>query len=113
MPINAPFLLNALSDNAGDIQMVRAFLKEQYPTLQADTWWLFGTDGCHLCETVQKELTLIKKSYAISPIQIVDIIDLNESLLTAMATHIPILITPKAVLNYPFGMMDMIGLLDR
>lgn len=112
MPINAPFLLTALSDNAGESDNVRAFLRQHHSPLQADSWWLFGTDGCHLCENIQKELTLMQKSHAMPPIQMVDIIDLNEHLLTVMATHIPILITPKAVLNYPFGIMDMMGLLD-
>lgn len=111
MPINSPALLAELTDLFGhstaDIFVIRAKLPALCPTLSPDGFWLFGTDGCHLCDTLQRQLSIIQKSHAI-PVQLIDIIDLDEPLLKTLAHRIPVLITPTAIFNYPFGIMDIV-----
>lgn len=105
MPINSPLLLNQLSPNE-----FRQQFKDAYPNL-TNEWLLLGTDGCHLCEQVKQNLKIVEKTYTIPKVIVLDIIDLDENLLNLSAMHIPILITNKAIANYPFGVMDIITLI--
>lgn len=112
MPINSLQLLNnATSTTSQDIYHFRQQLIQVYPTLSADDWYLIGTDGCHLCEKIEQELTIIKNSYHMPNIKLLDVLELPEPLLTRLAAYIPILVTDDKILNYPFGMMDIIELL--
>lgn len=105
MPINSPLLLSQLS-----IDDFRQQLKQTHPNL-SNEWLLLGTDGCHLCEQVKNNLKIVQKSYTIPPIIHMDVMDLDENLLALTAVHIPILITDKTIANYPFGVMDIVGMI--
>lgn len=69
-------------------------------------WWLLGTSGCHLCD--QAEM-LIKKLQTVTPVsyQLVDIINLDDELMTKFANQIPVIITANSQLNYPFSILDL------
>lgn len=112
MPINHLPLIESLGNGQTKITAVRHSLMQSCNWLDIESWWLFGTEGCHLCHQIEQELSILKKSYLIANIQMVDIIELNEQLLTKTAHHIPILITDKAIFNYPFGVMDIINSLS-
>jgi len=84
----------------------RQRLTAQCPDLDADTWWLLGTAGCHLCEVAEN---LIQRLQMVTPVsyQLLDIVRLTEDDMAAFATEIPVLLTPKARLNYPFSILDL------
>jgi hypothetical protein len=84
----------------------RQRLAAQCPDLDADTWWLLGTAGCHLCEVAE---SLIQRLQMVTPVsyQLLDIVRLTEDDMSAFATEIPVLLTPKARLNYPFSILDL------
>lgn len=107
MPINAPVLLTQIT-----LDEFRQKLAQLYPDL-TNEWVLLGTDGCHLCEQVKNNLNIIQKSYIIPKIIELDVMDLDETTLNLVANHIPILITNKAITNYPFGIMDIVGLIEK
>lgn len=105
MPINSPLLLTQLTIND-----FRQQLKQVYPNL-TNEWLLLGTEGCHLCEQVKNNLKMVEKIYTIPPIIDIEVMDLDENLLALTAVHIPILVTNKAIANYPFGVMDVVGMI--
>ena len=72
-------------------------------------WRLYGTLGCHLCDTAE---SLLQQAQAVADFsyQKVDIIDLPEPEMQALADKIPVLVTPTATLNYPFSLMDIIDI---
>lgn len=72
-------------------------------------WRLYGTVGCHLCENVEQFLRQIQAVYDITW-QTVDIMDLSEPEMLALAEKIPVLQTPTTTLYYPFSLMDMVAL---
>ncbi|PNK61805.1 thioredoxin family protein [Psychrobacter sp. FDAARGOS_221] len=74
--------------------------------LDTQSWWLLGTAGCHLCNDAEQMLQLFKGVYPID-FQLVDIADFDEQLMTQFATLIPVVITPKKQLNFPFSLVDL------
>ena len=74
-------------------------------------WWLLGTSGCHLCTQAEELLTRFQAVYPVS-YQLVDIAEFDEALMMAFATTIPVLLTQKQRLNYPFSVMDLQQLLS-
>ena len=102
---------NIHNDN---ITALRARFINENPSLgtvqNIDTWWLFGTSGCHLCDVAEQ---IIMQFQAVQPIvyKNVDIADFDEALMMEFATTIPVILTPSKRLNYPFSVMDLQQLL--
>lgn len=74
------------------------------------TWYLIGTDGCHLCEQSINMLKRLNMQSNNINIEILDIIDGSDEVVEALGVSIPVLLTPKSVLCYPFGVMDVMAL---
>lgn len=103
------------SDNIAKARLIiwQAHQNNHPTTLPSDwqrAWYLLGTDGCHLCDEVKTHLDLLTPRLKLPPIKVLDIINLNDELLTIVGKHIPILITNKTLLCYPFGLMDLVEL---
>lgn len=80
------------------------------PSLSPSSYWLlYGTLGCHLCDTAEN---LLKQAQTVTDFryQKVDIIDLPEADMLKLADKIPVLVTPKHTLYYPFSLMDIMAL---
>lgn len=75
-----------------------------------NTWLLYGTLGCHLCECAEN---LLQQAQSVADIhcQKVDIADLPESEMLKLADKIPVLVTPSKTLYYPFSVMDILALI--
>ncbi|MFB6349319.1 hypothetical protein ACFBZI_07790 [Moraxella sp. ZJ142] len=78
-----------------------------------NTWYLIGTDGCHLCD---KSHAVIKQAFATTSnaptLQLLDLANASdEQLIDALGVLIPVLITKTRLLCYPFGVMDILSLL--
>lgn len=73
-------------------------------------WGLVGTDGCHLCETVQGVYALLSQRFDVPKLALVELLELPMGAVNELAVRIPVLVTPDALLVYPFGLMDMQGL---
>ncbi len=72
-------------------------------------WYLIGTDGCHLCHLSHTLLTQTKAIHPNMPnFYELDLMDADGELIEHLGSLIPILITPTALLCYPFGVMDII-----
>lgn len=84
------------------------------PNTASKTWYLIGTDGCHLCQHAQD---IIKQAFAITPnaptLIVLDLADGSETLLDILGWHIPIILTPTRLLCYPFGVMDIVALFSE
>lgn len=79
-------------------------------TPTADAWYLVGTEGCHLCEQSKFVINTVQSQHPHITLIELDIIDSTEAVLEVLGASIPILITPKKMLCYPFGVMDVMAL---
>lgn len=94
-------------------QLYRLILDQfQIEMGQTSDWFLIGTEECHLCQLAQTTLLLAQKNHPSIRYHKLDLAD-AESLVDLMGWHIPLLLTPKRLLGYPFGIMDLIGLADQ
>lgn len=79
------------------------------------TWYLLGTDGCHLCQDAQTWMSFVLKTQPNPPtlarLEIMNTKDIT--LLDTLGKYIPILITPTKLLCYPFSVMDINQLLTK
>ncbi len=109
-------IISQLSQGAFDtpsaqaLAHLRTLFIQAHPDLPLDGFWLMGTEGCHLCEESWVMLTTLKERLLLPPLYFLDIINLNDTLLDILSLHIPILLTPTALLVYPFGLMDIMAL---
>lgn len=73
------------------------------------SWQLYGTVGCHLCEIAE---SLLQQAQAVADIhwQHIDIVNLPEAQMLAVADKIPVLVTPTKTLYYPFSIMDILAI---
>lgn len=97
------FALNALPT-----QSYHAFLSTLLAHLSHDdinTWYLLGTDGCHLCDDTAMLMQRLNIDYVF-----VDIADADELIIDSLGQMIPIVLTAQGVLCYPFGIMDLMTL---
>lgn len=67
--------------------------------------YLIGTDGCHLCDDVQ-----ILACRVGLDLTVLELSDADDVLIDTLGVMIPILVTPNALLCYPFGVMDLLNL---
>lgn len=79
---------------------------------QIIVWQLYGTLGCHLCETA-KQILFQAQQVIDFDIEIIDIMDLPENQMQTLADKIPVLVTPKGTLYYPFSIMDIMAFVDN
>lgn len=70
------------------------------------TWQLYGTLGCHLCEQAEQLLQQFADTRAIAWV-LVDIAELPEPQMQALAMQIPVLTTKHRRLNWPFSLADV------
>lgn len=75
-----------------------------------NTWLLYGTLGCHLCENAE---TLLQQAQMVADFsyQKVDIADLPENEMLPLADKIPVLVTPNKIVYYPFSVLDILALI--
>lgn len=73
----------------------------------APAWYLIGTDGCHLCEQAQDMLRIVRPDTSVITL---DVIEASDTVITALALHLPVLLTPQTIIAYPFGIMDVVAL---
>lgn len=73
-------------------------------------WQLYGTLGCHLCDTAEN---LLKQAQAVADFsyQKIDIADLPDTQMLELADKIPVLATSNKTLYYPFSIMDILALI--
>lgn len=112
---NALFIthLKALSQdrfalNALPAQTYQAFLSAILKCLaQHDihTWYLLGTDGCHLCDDMAGLMQRLGIDFVF-----LDIADADDDIIDSLGQMIPIVLTAQGVLCYPFGIMDLMAL---
>ncbi len=76
------------------------------PLLLPNTWWLLGTQGCHLCDNAEDILRLFCNVVPIR-YETIDIIYLNEALMRNFAPLIPVILTPTRQFNYPFSVIEL------
>ena len=88
------------------ICLLRQQLQSQCPDLDSGTWWLLGTEGCHLCD-IAENLIIQLQSVLPTPYQKLDIVDLDESTMIEFSSSIPVILTPCARLDYPFSILDL------
>lgn len=72
------------------------------------TWQLYGTLGCHLCEHAT---ALLNQAQTVADFcwEYVDIAEFDNPLAHEWADKIPVLVTPKRTLFYPFSIMDILA----
>lgn len=70
-------------------------------------WQLYGTVGCHLCDNAKHLLT---QAQAVADFdwKYVDIADFDNPVAHKWADKIPVLVSPKRTLFYPFSVMDIL-----
>lgn len=73
-------------------------------------WYLIGTDGCHLCENSHALLTQTQSIYRLPSVHVLDVMDSSDEMIDTVGKMIPLLLTPTALLCYPFGVMDIVAL---
>lgn len=72
------------------------------------SWYLLGTDGCHLCDHAKALIKTAAQSYPLPTVIVLDLADaIDERLVDLLGKHIPILLTKQQMLCYPFGLMDI------
>ncbi|WP_066801266.1 glutaredoxin family protein [Moraxella oblonga] len=105
------FALQALSQS--DFYQFYATLLAGFAKTPDDkTWYLIGTEGCHLCEKSMAMInTLNLQNNDINIVEL-DIMEGGDEIINALGASIPILLTPKTLLCYPFGIMDVLMLLQ-
>ena len=77
--------------------------------MNSTTWRLYGTLGCHLCEQAEQLLLQLRDARPVEW-QVIDIADLALDEQNRLATQIPVLQTNQAMLNWPFGLTDLLRL---
>jgi len=70
------------------------------------TWQLYGTLGCHLCERAEQLLEQFGDTRALRWHSI-DIAELPEAQMLALAQQIPVLTTEHGRLTWPFSLVDL------
>lgn len=81
--------------------------------ISTDTWWLIGTEGCHLCELAEYDIRQVANSYPLPHLDTLEVLDFDECIAKIFAPLLPILVTPHALLTYPFGVMDVINIIKN
>lgn len=76
------------------------------------TWQLYGTLGCHLCEQAELLLQQFGDTRAVSWV-LIDIAELPEPEMQALAHQIPVLQAAQQRLHWPFSLMDMMQIYQR
>lgn len=76
------------------------------------TWYLIGTDGCHLCEQSMAMIKMVHLQNPHTKVVMLDIINSTDDVINALGASMPVLITPKKILCYPFGIMDILALMN-
>lgn len=97
------FALNVLSGH--EYQDFLHTLLAHFHQQKANQYYLIGTDGCHLCDDV---MTLCQRIGL--NVTALELSDANDVLIDTLGLMIPILVTPTALLCYPFGVMDLMAL---
>jgi len=70
------------------------------------SWHLYGTLGCHLCERAEQLLHQFGDTRALRWHSI-DIAELPEPEMLALAQQIPMLATEQSRLTWPFSLVDL------
>lgn len=107
--------LNTAIDMDGLVQ----YLSTHHPISQPTKLWFISTEDCHLCDSAYQTLQLA--AYSIDPALltdcVVDVLELPFEFAQTLATRIPVLIVSTATqtqsLCYPFGIMDIVTLLQK
>lgn len=98
------------------VPAVRQCIKAFCPSLPTDGAWLIGTDGCHLCDDVEKMYQMVAKRLPLPKLCVIDVLDLDDKITKIIAPHIPVLIGFDGLLVYPFGVLDIgawaVGVVD-
>ncbi|OPH36906.1 glutaredoxin family protein [Moraxella atlantae] len=70
-------------------------------------WQLYGTLGCHLCDEAAQ---LLRYAQAVTRFdwRVLDIADLPDAQMLALADKIPVLATPRGILCYPFTLPEIV-----
>ena len=76
------------------------------------TWQLYGTLGCHLCEQAEQLLQQFADTRAIEWI-LIDIAELPDAQMLALAQQIPVLTTEHGRLTWPFSLVDLMQVYQR
>lgn len=76
-------------------------------------WWLFGTEGCHLCDEAYRLIQIANRAYLVPPVVRQDIMTLPNDLMKALALRIPVLVSQKGELYWRFGLADVVALSER
>ncbi len=83
--------------------------------INEQTWYLIGTDGCHLCHDASVWIDFARQTQANAPtlcqLDIMNTADI--SLLDTIGKYLPVLVTPNKLLCYPFSVMDVQALLNQ
>lgn len=69
--------------------------------------YVIGTDGCHLCDEVCQSARQIGMDITVLELSLAP-----DILIETLGQMIPILLSPHRLLCYPFGIMDMLILMD-
>lgn len=100
-------------------QAIAAIQRQQFASTQprssqhtapAQHWLLLGTSGCHLCDIANTMLTQLQTVTGVS-YQPLDISELPEADMLALAMHIPIVVSAERYLCYPFSLLELQQLL--
>lgn len=90
-----------------------AFEIGQLPSPPVGVWWLFGTDGCHLCDEAYKLLQTAKCAYPIPLVIRQDIMYLSDECIQMLALHIPVLVGQGQRLYWQFGLADVVAFYEH
>ncbi|MFA9486695.1 hypothetical protein LU276_06115 [Moraxella haemolytica] len=106
------FALNSV--NINEYQQFRQQLLALFDITNVDaTWYLLGTDGCHLCDDTHRLYHYANQVRALPTLQVLDLANItnpNHKAFEVLGMMIPILMTPTRLLCYPFGVMDIASL---
>lgn len=97
---------------AADFTVLRHEILTVLQAADESPWYLLGTDSCHLCQIVQTLIDTASAAYTTLPkVTVLDLADAaDERMVDLLGRHIPILMTDRQLLCYPFGLMDIIHL---
>ncbi|WP_323843104.1 glutaredoxin family protein [Moraxella sp. Pampa] len=107
------FALNQLCDD--DFKAFHHRLLSEFDIQStSNDWHLIGTKGCHLCDEVNHLLSQVNATKTLPNICQLDLTDANDDfLIDTLGLTIPVLLTPKKILCYPFGVMDIFSLVHH
>lgn len=105
---NDRFALQSLSQSKFDSFYTKLLASFQM-TPDDKRWYLIGTDGCHLCTQSQQMINALLLHHPSISLVVLDIMDSHDEVIEALGASIPVLITPKQMLCYPFGIMDVLA----